>query len=68
MNCSKPSRPGWYWYREDGHATIVNVFPDPMYISRPLRAQFAEPLPAGDCIRVDELDGDWAGPLEEPVK
>jgi len=66
-SATKPMCVGWHWYREHGRATIVKVAPDPMYLNHPLRAQFAEPLPAGDCIRVDDLDGEWAGPLQEPA-
>ena len=67
MNWSstKPTCVGWYWYREHGHATIVMVVIDPMYINHPLRAVFQEPLPAGDCLPVAELDGEWAGPIEQ---
>ena len=70
MNWSstKPTCVGWYWYREHGHATIVMVVIDPMYINHPLRAVFQEPLPAGDCLPVAELDGEWAGPIEEPLR
>ena len=61
----KPTCAGWYWYTEHGHATIVMVVIDPMYINHPLRAVFQEPLPAGDCLPVAELDGEWAGPIEQ---
>jgi hypothetical protein len=66
FNC-KPTIKGWFWYREHGISAIVRVKGDPMYTDHPLRAECFDPLPQGNWIKVDELTGQWAGPLQEPV-
>jgi hypothetical protein len=66
-NC-KPTTEGWYWYRQGTVSAIVRVKADPMYTTHPLHAEFFDPLPQGNWVEVDDLTGQWAGPLQEPVE
>lgn len=68
----KPTKPGWYWYREkSGDVYIVQVEEDNDWIGpgdldyeRFLMAKFIE---AEFGERVDRMSGgEWAGPLEPP--
>ena len=59
----KPTTPGWYWYREsDFFLEVVHV----RYQEKRLAADYKD---GGDLIFfgfIDQLKGEWAGPLEPP--
>lgn len=50
----RPTVEGWYWYRDDNRAAqIVGVGK---------RAGFMD----GKVVELDELSGEWAGPIPPP--
>ena len=54
----KPTRPGWYWWRS------------PMYAPSPQRIELNGPdepyCATMEEDNLDELGGEWAGPILEP--
>ena len=62
---SKPSLPGWYWYREKH--TERPLILDVQLLSSGKLAILAQLNRLGeDYIYVEDLNGEWAGPLEPP--
>lgn len=62
----KPTAPGWYWYRgahTSNRAEVVSV--GEMLQGRPLHAWFNET--DMENYSVEELDGQFAGPIQEPT-
>ena len=58
----KPTNPGWYWYRgesDDGHTAkelhFIDDDGDGPYLA------------TSDYVGLDDLDGEWAGPVEPPL-
>jgi hypothetical protein len=61
-----PTVPGWYWFREKSaeRALVLDVQP----LSTGKLAIMAELNRLGaDYILVEELNGEWAGPLIPPA-
>ena len=54
----KPTMPGWYWHK--------GPFFEPMIFLLDKDETGAMFLLEGGCWEFDELDGQWAGPLEPP--
>ena len=59
----KPTRPGWYWYREGEGPEIYWVFAAPF--NGQVRMYAGHKDEGG--IWIDSWRGDWAGPLEPPA-
>jgi hypothetical protein len=60
-----PTVPGWYWFRENDaqRALVLDVQPlsnGKLAIMRELNRL------GGEYMFVEELNGEWAGPLSEP--
>ena len=51
----KPTQEGWYWLKEEGRHAVVKMTAGGM-ISEPY------------VRHVNEVDGEWAGPIPEPEK
>lgn len=58
----KPTAPGWYWYRGVGVLAIVEVCWHTSVIRSHLRAFFV----TGRQGHIDDLGGEWVGPMEPP--
>ncbi len=58
----KPTKPGWYWYRgeSDGHTEKVLHFIDD--------DGDGPYLATSDDLALNDLDGEWAGPVEPPLQ
>lgn len=50
----RPEVDGWYWFFDVADPEIVEVKDNHVYWTR-----------SGDCS-LDELDGEWSGPIPEP--
>ncbi len=65
---TKPTVPGWYWWREpehnDNEPEIGHVFKDDL--TAELRVLWTTDCPFADLVK--EYDGQWAGPLEPPAE
>jgi hypothetical protein len=59
----KPTVPGWYWWRRNGDAQILEVS---VGGGRNDRCRLWVRRGDEAAIRVDDLNGDWAGPLDPP--
>ncbi len=57
---TKPTVPGWYWYRGDAHEA------DAFIVEVDSVGQFQ--WPDGGYQEVSLAKGEWAGPIEEPVE
>lgn len=58
-----PTEPGWYWYKDmDWDRQIVYVFYDSVH--RGIFVQIMEEYPYSRNL--NELKGEWAGPIQEP--
>ena len=51
----KPTKEGWYWLKEEGRHAVVKMTAGGM-ISEPY------------VRHVNEVDGEWAGPIPEPME
>jgi hypothetical protein len=61
----KPTKPGWYWYREDPTASPKLVFHGLVWDAV---ADVAGRLPKSITFERDQIPvGEWAGPLEPPL-
>lgn len=49
----KPTKPGWYWYRQNGAVGVVEVHDNGSV--------------GPDYEDIRWWDGEWAGPLEVPA-
>ena len=61
----KPTKPGWYWYMEFGRSYVLRLYE----VQLPELATPSKPLYAASGYfggAVDDMHGQWAGPLEEP--
>jgi len=58
----KPTKPGWYWYRGecDGHTVKVIHFIDD--------DGDGPYLATSDDVALNDLGGEWAGPVEPPLQ
>ena len=59
---NKPTQPGWYWYRFKGNSSWLEV-------REILEGGFWSTEDESGCteyINVNELHGEWAGPIPEP--
>lgn len=57
----KPTRKGWYWWRQDKEAVICRVWE--WWDKQELYVRFE----GSDSAPVNTLDGEWAGPLDPPT-
>jgi hypothetical protein len=57
----KPTKPGWYWYRGEGDGNTVNVL---HYIDDDGEGPY---LATSDDRALNDLNGEWAGPVEPPL-
>ena len=55
---TKPTAPGWYWYRGEAHED------NPFIVLVDQAGQFQ--WPDGGYQQVGLAKGEWAGPIEEP--
>lgn len=55
----KPSKPGWYWWR--------NMQSDPPEPPQPVEIYWVNHLVYGPMLHVSRFEGEWAGPIELPV-
>ena len=57
----KPTKPGWYWYR--GETDLNELI---IWVSSDLRVVYPASLNF-KSFAVDEVPGQWAGPIEPPT-
>ena len=57
----KPTKPGWYWWRQDRVAKMCRVWE--WWDKKELYVRFE----GADSEPVIALGGEWAGPLEPPA-
>lgn len=57
----KPKRPGWYWYRSECDVHTVKVL---HYIDDDGDGLY---LATSEDRVLNDLDGEWAGPVEPPL-
>jgi hypothetical protein len=57
----KPTKSGWYWWRQDRVAKMCRVWE--WWDKKELYVRFE----GADSIPVIALEGEWAGPLEPPA-
>ena len=56
-----PTKPGWYWWRQDRVAKMCRVWE--WWDKKELYVRFE----GADSVPVLTLGGEWAGPLEPPA-
>ena len=57
----KPTKPGWYWYRSECDGHTVKVI---HYIDDDGDGPY---LATSEDLALNDLDGEWAGPVEPPL-
>ena len=60
----RPQAAGWYWYR----GTLSFDQPIVVHIYDVARLFYAGPWPTGITLRLEDCDGEWAGPIEVPLE
>ena len=68
--CERPTKQGWYWWREEEHATAVvvriawdTVAKTTLYMIVPPDSIWSE----GMIMDLTNVRGSWAGPLDAPA-
>jgi hypothetical protein len=56
----KPTVPGWYWYK----SAVWKTFSIETVFQSPNRSCYINSC--GHIVPVDDVDGEWAGPIPEP--
>ena len=57
----KPTKTGWYWYRSECNGKTVKVL---HFIDDDGEGPY---LATSDDVTLNDLDGEWAGPVEPPL-
>jgi hypothetical protein len=57
----RPTKPGWYWWRQDKAAAMCRVWE--WWAKPELYVRFG----GEGSVPVNTLGGEWAGPLEPPL-
>lgn len=60
----KPTKPGWYWWRCRGVQCVVEIG-TPQHVIQ-LSSGLSVWFTSGSVRKLQDVDGEWAGPLEEP--
>jgi hypothetical protein len=57
----RPTKPGWYWYRGQFNGNTVKVI---HFIDDDGDGPY---IVTSDDLALNDLDGEWAGPVEPPL-